>query len=291
MGKKLIALLVVLIVAVAGFYIHGHQTAPKSEYPEYLNFAGNYVFSVPKDYRVDEQAVPGLQLVYIGIQTSKTLEDLYKVDGLSLQQISDLSDHSGKAFKKYVNNSFLRDIKKNLSTDDVQVKFGKTNGWDVARATVKKDGAQVRFVYLKNGRHPATIVSKNETDAFKKIEQTITDVENSDLKNEQSAIKQSIQTTIQLAKDQKAPELYNGAASELRSKNTQEEVKGALTSATPHLKDNIVISGVTYSPGGFAAGLRFTSISNRDAPPSFGVLVFKKADGQWKLEQLSLPAG
>src|SRR5882672_2551007 len=118
--KAFIVVLILLIVAGTGLYIHEHpkKTIPKPEYPEYLSFAGNYDFSVPKTYNVDEQSVPGSQLVFTGQLSAKTLEDVYNQNGISVAGISDLTDHSDKAFKNYVNTNFLPNLKKDASTSD-----------------------------------------------------------------------------------------------------------------------------------------------------------------------------
>lgn len=289
-----IVIFVGILVAVFGIgvYIHGHpkKTVPKPEYPEYLNFDGNYVFSVPKNYTVDEQSVQGAQLIFSGQITAKTLEDVYNQNGISAAGISDLTDHSSRGFKNYVNNNFLPNLKKDASTSNVQVKFVKTNGWDVARLTVTKDGQQFRFIYLKSGQHPVVVVAKQETDPLKKIEQTLVDVEVGDLKNESDLIKQSIKSYVQLAKDQKTQDLYNAATSELRAKSTQAELAAALNGAASYLNENITVSGGTYDSSVFSATLRFTSLNKDNQQSTLGAILLKKVDGQWKLQALSLPS-
>ncbi len=127
------------------------------------------------------------------------------------------------------------------------------------------------------------------TEYYKVIEQTITDVENSDLKTETDGIKQSIQNNLQLAKAQKAQELYTAAAPELRLKTSQDQLAAALKSATSFLNQNIAISGGSYSQGSFSAALSFTPLNQNNPQPTFGSISLKKTDGQWKLEALSLP--
>jgi len=293
--RKILIIVLTLVVVVGGgaYYIHGHpkKTIPKPEYPEYLSFAGNYDFSVPKTYNVDEQSVPGSQLVFTGQLSAKTLEDVYNQNGISVAGISDLTDHSGKAFKNYVNNNFVPNLKKDASTSNIQLKFGKTNGWDIARITITKEGQQFRFIYLKGGEHAVAVVAKQETEPLRKIEQTLVDVEVGDLKNESDPVKQSIKNYVQLAKDQKTEDLYNAATSELRAKSSQAELAAALKGAASYLNQNITISGGTYNPNPsvFSAALRFTPLNKDNQQPTFGAVSLKKVDGQWKLDALSLP--
>jgi len=294
--KLLIGLaLLVVIAGAAVVYRNMNDKNDQSDTPSgvetvsYLNFDGNYVFSVPKDYNVDEQSVPGAQLIYTGQITAKTLEDVYNAGGFSMHAIADLTDHSGKAFKKYVNDKYLPELKKNLSTNDVQVKFGKANEADNAIITVKKDGKQHRYIFLKGGQHPAAIVAKQESSAVKDIERTLIDVEKSDLKTEQDSIKKLIKDTAQLIKDQKTKDLYAAATPELKADITEAELATALKTATPFTEGNIVINGVVYTPKVFSVALRFTKLDKNDQLPAIGSLSFKKVDGQWKLEVLQLP--
>ena len=285
----LILLVLIAVVGVLAYTRDNDNKDSKVDYPVYLNFDGNYVFSVPKNYTVDEQSVPGAQLVYTGTITAKTLEDVYDASGIAVQSITDLTDKNGKAFKKYVNDNYLPELKKNLATDDVQVKFDKANDVDNVAITVKKDGKQYRFVFLKGGLHPVAIVAKQEGDPLKGIERTLLDVEKSALKDQQDSIKKLIKDTAQLVKDQKAKDLYANAAAELKASTTEAELSAALKTATPYTAGSIVISGISYTPDSFSTVLRLIKLDKNDQQPAVGALSFKKTDGQWKLELLSLP--
>ncbi len=289
--KTALILLVIIVAVAAGLFISGRNKGIQvtAGHPEYLNFGGKFVFTIPKSLNVDEQSVPGAELVYSTPLTAKTVDDVYNQNGIALQAISDLTNHSTKAFKDYVNKTFVPDVKKNLSTNDVKVRFGKANGSDNASITVKKSGQQVRFIFLKGGQHPVSVVAKNESDSFKTIEGTITDVEGSDLKSDSDSVKQAIQTNLQLAKAQKAQDLYTAAAPELRSNNTVGDLTNALKNASSFLNQNILVSGGSYNPNQFSAALRFTPIGNDSAQPSYGAVALKKISGQWKLTSLTLP--
>lgn len=289
--KSLLLVLIIIIAVGAGIYVSAHRTKPVATngLPEYLNFSSSYVFKIPKNYSVDAQSVPGAELIYSTPITAKTVEDVYNQNGMATQALN-LTDHSSKAFKDYVNGTYLSDLKKNLATNDVSIKFGKANGSDNAKLTVKKNGQQTRFIFLKGGQHPVAVLAKSETDNLKVVEQTMTDVENSDLKTETDGIKKSIQSNVQLAKDQKAQELYAAAAPDLRSQTSQETLTSALKTASSYLDQNIAVSGGSYSQGIFSASLRFTPSGQDNPQPTLGAITLKKSDGQWKLQALSLPA-
>ena len=281
-----VALLIVLII-VGGIYWHGSNSVRKLDKPEYLSFVGQYVFSVPKDYVVDEQSVEGIQLVYKGAVTGKTIDQIYADNNISLQPITFLKDHKSDTFKKYVTDTFVPDAKKVLAPD-VQTTFTKVDGWDVANVTVKKAGQPLRFIYLKNGQHPVSIVSKEETDPFKKIEQSVTDVEKTDLKQEAAPIKQAVQNIAQIIKDKNAVQLYNQLASDQKSKNSQDQLAKLLAAEEVYSQGAITINGGSYTGNEFASVINFAPL-NKDFKPASGLITLQKVNGQWKLKGLTLP--
>lgn len=291
--KTLLAILALLVIAGVGWFVYQTKiknTSSSPQYPEYLSFAGNYVFTVPANYVVDDTARPGAELVYSGTLSAKTLEEVYTAGGISVEPVKDLADTNSKSFKSFVNDTFLPDIKANISSD-VEVKFAKVRGWDTAQVAVSKDGQPIRFYYLKNGQHPAVIVASRESGALKKIAQTLTDVETSDLATEPEPIKTLIRTTGQLIKDQKAREIYLSSTSELQAKNSEAELVSALRSAATYTKQNTTVNGGLYDGDGFSVTLIFGASTAKDAPPpTFGTLQFSKFEDLWKLNGLTLPS-
>ncbi len=281
--------LILAVLLVGGLWINSRHSTPAGilEHPEYLSFAGNYVFTIPPGNAVDERIVTGLQVVHTGSLSAKDLDELYRAGGITLQPLTFLADHTKSGFKKYVNQTFIPDIKKSLSAD-AQLKYTSVGGWDVAKITIRKDNAPLRYVYLKNGRHPVAIVSKDENEAFKKITQTITDVENTDLKTEVSPLKQTVLDAAKLIKDQKAHELYLGATAELRSKSSEADVASALSAVAQYGKGDITIEGGSYNSGEFTVVVNFAPL-NRDIKPAPGAMYLDKSEGQWKLKVLQLP--
>lgn len=276
-----------LLLLGGGIYWHGAKSIHKLDHPEYLTFSGNYVFSVPKDYAVDEQSVVGFQLVYTGTVFGKTLDQVYAANNISLQPITLLKDHKSGTFKNYVKDTFVPGAKRVLSSD-VSTTFTKVDGWDAAKVTVKKDGKQLRFIYLKNGLHPVAVISKEETDAFKKIERSVTDIEKTDLKNEVAALKKVFKNTEQLLRDKNAAELYKQAAPELRSKNTQNDVAKLLAVEEVFTQGAEVINGGSYDNNEFGGVINFTPL-NKDFKPAQGALYYQKINGQWLLKAMQLP--
>lgn len=269
--------------------VFGRSDTKKLDQPGYLSFVGQYVFSVPEDYAVDEQAIQGLQIV-LSTKTKiagKTIDEVYADNNITLQPAAFLKDKKGDSFKKYVNDTLVPETKQKLSTD-VTASFTKSEGLDAAVLTAKKDGKPLRFIYLKTGLHPVSIVSKEETDAFKKLEQSITDVEKTDLKNEIAPLKKAAQNTAQLLRDKNAAELYKQAAPDFRTKNTEEQISKLLAAEEVYSQGSVTINGGSYSGGEFGAVIYFIPL-NTDFKSASGALYFQKIDGQWKLKGMQLP--
>lgn len=286
--KSRFLFLMLVVLVTGGWLIFGRSGIKKLDHPEYLSFTGSYVISVPKDMAVDAHAIVDMQLVYSGSITGKTLDEVYDSSNIGIQPIAPLKDaHSADSFKKYVNETFVPEAKQKLSSD-VVVKFDKQRGWDVASVSVKKDGKPYRFIYLKNGKHPVAIVSKEQTESFKKIEQSITDVEKTDLKNEAEKLKQATQTIAQQIRDKKAKELYAAAAPELKSKNTEDQIAKLLAAEEVYSQGTVIINGGSYNSGEFGAVIYFVPL-NTDFKPASGAMYFKKIDNQWKLKGMQLP--
>lgn len=289
--SRFLILALLLAIAVAGFMYHRNSNSTRRlEHPEYLSFAGNYVFSVPKDYLVDDRSLPGIQLVYQKqMPAADTLNNAYDAGSISLQPISFLADHKSSTFKKYVQDTYVPGIDKALAPD-VQVEFTSVEGWDVARITANKNNQAVRFVYLKNGLHPVSIVAKQETAALKKIEQTISDVESTDLKDYNATLRQAILGVTQLIKNQSAQELYKHVGSDLKDKNTEADLNNALQAIAPYTTGSIAINGVSYTvnPTLYSSIMNFEP-ATKDTPPASGILYMDVVNGQWEVKGLQLP--
>src|SRR3989344_8575791 len=116
---KLLTLVLALAVVSGGLYLRGSNSTRDLEHPEYLSIAGQYVFSVPKDYAVDEQAIQGLQIV-LSTKTKiagKTIDEVYADNNITLQPAAFLKDKKGDSFKKYVNETLVPETKQKLSAD------------------------------------------------------------------------------------------------------------------------------------------------------------------------------
>lgn len=256
---------------------------------EYVSLSGSYTFAVPDTYVVDDRTVPGMQLVYIGQLTAKTLEEAYTQGAVVIQPLAPMSDTKSDTFKKYINETFVTQLKQDDA--EVKVEFAKQGEWDMARVSVVKDGVVIRFASVKNGVHPVMVVGKNDSATLAKLAGTITDVETSDIKDDIGPIRKSLQTIAQLIHDSNGPELYKQASSDLKAKNSEADMVNALKAAETYIKRAITIQGAQYAPE--QQELRVTLVfepANDKTQAVLGVLFMKKTDGQWKVKGLNLPS-
>lgn len=291
--RFLFVILLLILVAGGGFWAYRHFVSKPAVavagYPKYISFAGDYVFSIPKGYVLDDQSLPGIQLLYTGKITVKDLTDAYNANAIAVQAITDLADKKGDDFKKKINDAFVPELKK--ISPDVKIKFVSEDGTEVARITVSKDGKPARFVYVRSGKHPVQVVAKQETDTVKAIVQTTVDVESSELKTETKPVQEAIRTVAQLIKDQNATELYKQLAPEFKVKNTETDLKQALEKAATYTKGGMIVSGAAYKVNPSEMTVVFSMPPpNQESKLTSGVLYLTKTSGDWKVKGLNLPS-
>lgn len=290
--RKLLTLFIVLVAVVAGiWWLKGNSNQHSTlTYPAYLNYNAKYVFSIPSSYTVDSRTLSGIEIVHSGNLTAKTYDDIYNAGGVTLEPISTMKDQAGKTFKNYVNDTFVPSLKKKYPSSSVKLKFEKVDGWDVARATVIKDGKSQRFVYLKNGQHPVAVASKDENTAAKTINKSIIDVESSPLKDEITPLKQAFQDNVKLIIDKNSAELYKQAAPDLRAKSSEADLAKILRDASAYYTS----SGISIYDGIYNGNTKeFNAIMNylplKTTDPSIPVALYlAKIDGHWKVKGISI---
>lgn len=288
----IVGLLVISFLIFGGLWLKNrssNKTTQDTQKPKYFSFSGSYVFTIPDNTALDEYAIPGIQLLYTDVLEAKTLEEIYAVGGISIQPLTFLTDRSKDGFKKYVNETFIPDIKKNLS-EDIQLKFESVRGDEVARITVRKDNAPHRFIFLKNGQHPVSIIAREETDKFRQVAETITDVEKSQFKDDAEQIKKVILETTQLVKSRKAKEIYESATTELKGQTSEATIASALNAIKEYTDGNITIEGGSIANNNVFTAIVSYAPLNKDIKPLQGSFRLDKSEGTWKLKGMSLPA-
>lgn len=288
--RPILILSLLIIVAVATISgtlaLRDRHPMRTLEHPEYLSLNGGDVFSIPKSMVVDEQAIAGLQLVYSGSVANNSYDTVLENGGISVQSLNFLKNNKSSTFKKYV-DQVVSETKQKLSSD-IQIQNTKADGWDAAKLTVNKNGQPLRFIYVQNGIHPVSIVGKIESAAFKTIEQSVTDYEKTDLKNDGPQIRQVLQNFAQQLRDKKAHDLYSGAMAGFRSNVSEDQLNKLLAAEEVYTQGTVNIKGGSYSGSEFSAVINMVPL-NKDFKPASGLIALQKENGQWKLSGLQLP--
>lgn len=292
MPKRIIFISIAVVftaVSAAAVFIFKKDKGLPSSGSRYISYTGKYVFDVPQNFSVDEKSVADVQLVYPSSQqiNANSIDEAY-LQGIVSVQAMNISDSSEKGFKSFIEGGFSESLKK--ITPDIKIAYAKKDKLDIAKVTARKDGKIVRFSYFINAKHPVVITGPVESAAVKSIVQTINNIEDSGLNEEQKKMKQAIDDALLFIKAPKAQELYNNSSKELKGTSSVSDIDSALRKASERMKNALTFYGVLYSGNAFSVGLNFWEPSkNQTAPTAFGNLVFIKEDGAWRLQQMVLP--
>ena len=307
-GKKikkwLVTLVVVAVVAVGGYFGWQYsQRGPNQEklletardsYADdarYVSFGANYMFAVPKSFNVDESTMPGVQLlVSTGLTDLKieNFEQLFDAAIVAIQPVAQIKPNDNRDVKTYIKDTLLPDLKKNLG-GDIKVKYSMPGKFRAATITVRKDGKQVRQLYIAGGAHPFMVAAKENSDAYYEAVATVIGVEDAVSKDEFEPIKQLIQSSVTLAQQDKVQELYNSGSAEFKTKTSVKELTTAVNSAKSFLARNVVAPGGTLLGDSFTGTLTFNSTKEGEER-ALGAVHLAKVNGTWQLNGLSLPA-
>jgi hypothetical protein len=209
--KKYVLLVLALILLAAGggagYYFWHRQHTPKklvittpSQEAKYVSLAGGYLFSIPKNYSVDETAIPGATIIYPQDVTlaGKTIVDMYNAGVVVAQPIADLKDNNVKAFKDYVNNKIGPDLQKAMHSgvDIREAKQGDINALKVFAIT--NDGKRLRALYAIDFTKPMLIAAKDETDVLKVVGGTAEDLSKTSSKPDIDAAALAVKSMVEL---------------------------------------------------------------------------------------------
>ena len=259
--------------------------------PRYISFGADYLFSVPKSYSVDE-TTPGLQyLIPSGVEADKldTFDKLLDAAGLAVWRINtnDIKASDSSDLKRYVEETLVPDLKKNVS-EDVKTTFSFVGKYRSSTVVVNKEGRQIRQYYVYGGPTPFVVAAQTKSDAFVQVVNTTISLNDAANKADIDQIKQVIPTNLNLAKDGKAQELFDGSAPEFKTKSTVKDIASALTNSATYTKRNINVPGGTILGGQFVGQLIFAGVE-KDEKPSLGTIGLIKEGDTWKLNSLVLP--
>jgi len=302
---RTIALVVAAVAVVAGGYF-GWQYSQRGSNQEkllktaresfaddarYVSFGANYVFAIPQSFSIDESSLPGVQLIIpTGLSNLKidNFEQLFDAAIVAVQPVTQVKANDNRGLKNYVKKTFVPDLKKSLS-QEIEVKYSMPGKYQAATITAIKDGQTVRLVYIYGGAHPAMIVAREDSDAYRETVATLIGVEDATAKDEFEPIKKIVQSSLTLVQQSKIQELYDSGSADFKSKTNIKELTAAINNAKSFITRNIVVPGGGFQGDVFNGSLAFRS-DNKDDQVGLGAILLTKVDGVWKLNGLSLPA-
>jgi hypothetical protein len=302
--RRLGIVVVVAVVATVGFFgwqiwqrgknqISLVKSANESYADDvrYISFGANYVFAIAKSYNLDDTSIAGAQLLIPGgIDTSKTdsYDKLFDAAGVAVQPLSQVKPKDGRGLKKYIKETLLPDLEKNVSTD-VKVSYAYNGKYLGATIVVNKDGRQVRQEYAYSGPQPYLAIAQTKSDALVEVITTLIGVEDSTAKDGINQAKQVLQSDMALVQAGKIQELYDSAATEFKQKTSFNDLKSAVDNSSSYVSRNIVIPGGSTLASQFVGTLSFPPVAKDEKTAVSSIILFK-VDGQWKLAGLSLPS-
>ena len=257
----------------------------------YVTFGANYVFAVPKSFRVDESSLAGVQvLIPAGVDGTEldSFDKLFDAAVVAVQPVPQVEPNDNKGLVKYVKETILPDLKKNIS-DDAVAKYSYNGKNRSASITVNKDGRQVRHMYLSAGARPFMVVSQTRSDAFIEVVATLLPVAEAKSSTEIDLVKEASRSNLILVQGDKLQEAYDGASDDFQKDTTFKAFSTAIAGSKNHIRRNIVVLGGSISGDQFAGLLSF-SAANEGESQAVGTIYLLKENGVWKLHGLTLPS-
>lgn len=298
--KKVIPWLIGVLLIVAGFFggyfINQSALGPKSTEDAvkqnktyYISF-DNYYYEVPKQKTADDQLIPGGQFLYnIGaaIKTN-TLDNLFNDGAIAVQALIPLNADSG-AFERYINEAVKPSAAKVFEgTSEATFTNRKTDQARVAEVTSIKDGAILRRQYIVNLPQSVAVVSKDDSEAFRKIGESIgqASVKFSDYEE----MKLAVLSSSFMLSNRMFEDMYRLAHQGLRDATSVDELNRIADRSKEIFTLEAKVSGVKLDKKGMATTIHYI---NKDKPTGtqIGSLTFKQEGGIWKLFALNLPGG
>lgn len=291
---------VVVAVAAAVLFASGYilksstinTTGPSDQTTQqskdyYISFE-DYYYEVPKQKAVDDKIVVGAQFLYTIGRSIKvnTLDDLFNDGAVGVQPLIPLNGVD-QAFEHYINN-----VSKPAATSsfggDAELTFGERGGVKTATLLSKKDGQVVRRQYLVNLPQAVAVVSKDDSETFKMIGQTVGRA--SAKFADYSQIKLQVVAQGLMVKNQMWGAIYDSTHPDFKAASSVEELTRLAERSKDLFELEPKVSGAKIGKKEMTATVLFVHkddpVKNRTA-----TLTFQKFEGQWKLITLQLPNG
>lgn len=294
--RWVIALLLAVGLFFGGFYAHQSvgpskpiQLTVDQKKSYYISF-DDYYYEIPKQKVADDKLVPGGQILYnIGeaIKTN-TLEDIFNSGAIAVQALIPLNSDTG-AFERYVNESVKPSAASAFKgTAEVTFDTRKENKARVAEVVAKKDGAIIRRQYIVNLPQSVAIVSKDDSEAYHNIGESVNQASTKFSDYEQ--MKLQVLTQSYMLSNRMFDDMYRLAHEDFRGATSVDAMSRLADKSKDVFALEAKVTGVNLTKDELTATIHYID-ATKPANNKIGVLRFHKADGVWKLFGIQLPNG
>jgi len=295
----MLGLAVIVALAGVGYYIWHKAYNAKTSNPsatshqeaKYISFGGGYLFSIPAGYSIDETAITGVTIIYPDsspITSGKRLDQLYANGSVAVQPITALKDNNTQAFKDYVNDKLVPELRKSMSSGS-DVRLAKQGDVVAIKVlAVLNNGKRLRAIYALNLSQPIIMVAKDESDVLKIVGSTMEDLTKTKLKSGIDQVAQVVKQVVEQIQNQDVEAVRKASSDEFNKSETKEQLTAKLKKASAYLDRSITIVGGSYNGKVFIAQLTFEPKPG-EPPVAGGVVSLHKVGQTWKLDALQLP--
>lgn len=294
-NKYLMIAIIALLVIIVGYLGYNeYKKMPKKSLTQYyLSFTSDYSFQIPDGFMVDDITVPNAQIVSKKdekIQVNN-INEIYAKGAVAVQSF-DAHFFDEESFKNYINNNYKDALAKSLQ-GEVDVDFGKANGFLTATLKVSSDGKLTRTQYIYNSNKPVTVVAQDENDIYKAIIDSLDSIEKQT--EDSLQIQNDVQTNIFMIKNKLFDDTYRLSDKTLKDKISLEDFKKSFEKAAVALQTNVSIFGgvLNSKDNEIVTVLLFSKLGEKagDNPQNaLGSIVLRKVESDWKLSGITLPS-
>lgn len=253
----------------------------------YISFE-DYYYEVPKQRAVDDKIVVGAQFLYPLGKSIKanSLDDLFNDGAVGVQPLIPLNGLN-QAFEDYLNN-VSKPAAGSSFGGTAELTFADRDGVKTASLLSKKDGQVVRRQFLVNLPQAVAVVSKDDSETFKTIGQTLGQA--SAKFADYNRLKLQAVAEGLMVKNQMWQAIYDSAHPDLQAANDVEEFTRLGERSKDLFELEPRISGAKIGRKEMTVSVVF--VHKEDSAKNRTVsLTFQQSEGEWKLITLQLPNG
>lgn len=300
MKKKVFPWLLSVVLVVVGFfggYFFNQSTSgPKSTKEAtrqnkiyYISF-DNYYYEVPKQKTTDDRLIPGGQFLYnvgAAIKTN-TFDNLFNDGAIAVQALIPLNADIG-AFERYINEAVKPSAASTFQgTSEVKFSNRKVDQIRIAEVNSIKDGAILRRQYIVNLPQSVAVVSKDDSEAFRRIGESIGQA--SAKFSDYEEMKLVVLSSSFMLSNRMFEEMYRLSHEDLRGATSVDELNRIADRSKEIFTLEAKVSGVKLDKNEMTTTIHYID-KDKPANTKTGSLSFRLEGGVWKLFTLSIPGG